>query len=59
MTKEQRIHEIEEEINFLTTEIEAMLLDSGIWTSQQRLVFWTNLNRVKALKRELIELKKQ
>lgn len=59
MSKAQRIKEIEEEVDFLTAEIEDILLDSGIWTSRQRLAFWTNLSRVKALKRELIELKRQ
>jgi len=59
MSKNRRIQEIEEEINFLTAEIEAILLDSGIWTSRQRLAFWTNLNRVRTLKKELINLRNQ
>ncbi|MEM6319451.1 MAG: hypothetical protein AAF960_17400 [Bacteroidota bacterium] len=59
MSKKQRIQELEEEIDFLTNEIKVILLDSGIWTARQRLAFWTNLNRVKMLKRELIELKNQ
>jgi len=39
MSKNRRIQEIEEEIDFLTVEIEEILLDSGIWTSRQRLAF--------------------
>lgn len=59
ITNEERIEEIEQEINFLTEEIEDNLLNSGMWTRLDRLAFWTNFNRIKKLKRQLIELKKQ
>lgn len=59
MTDAERIKEIEEEINFLTIEIEENLLNSGVWSQLDRLAFWTNINRIRKLKQQLLDLKNQ
>ena len=59
MTKNERIQEIQEEIQFLLDELEGLLLESGILAERKRLAIWTNLNLVRILEEELLKLKRE
>ena len=59
MSKHRRILEIKEKIDFLTKEIEEILLRSGTWTILERLAVRTNIRRIEALEQELLELDKE
>ena len=59
MTKNERIQEIQEEIQFLLDELEGLLLESGILAERKRLAIWTNLNLVRILEEELLKLKRK
>jgi len=59
MTEEQEIKEILEEIRFLKSQLDELLLESGVWTARKRLAVWTNINRVKKLNERLEELKRK
>jgi len=59
MSKHRRILEIKEKIDFLTKEIEEILLRSGTWTILERLAVRTNIRRIEALEQELLELGKE
>ncbi|MEM1121184.1 MAG: hypothetical protein AAGJ18_12100 [Bacteroidota bacterium] len=58
MSIEDEILEIFEEIDFLEKELEGLLLETGTLSEIQRLAIWTNLNRIKFLKKRINELLK-
>ena len=59
MLQKQRVKEIQEEIRFLTLEVESILLSSGNWSKLERLAAWTNIRRIEKLEKELMELDKK
>jgi len=59
MSKKRRILEIINEIDFLTYEIEDILLRSGIWSKLEKLAVKTNIRRIEELEQELLELDKK
>ena len=58
MSIEDEILEIFEEIDFLEKELEGLLLETGTLSEIQRLAIWTNLNRIKFLRKRINELLK-